>query len=618
MAAPGTPAAPSAAAAAGAAAAALLQRQLAQDGPGGGWTEHQTGDGRKFYFHEDSQTSTWDKPEVLMTAEERANNTKWSEYRIWDGRVFYHNRESKVSCWRMPPELRKMREGISGIDDRPLATTVAEKRRSFINLMKKKGIDATWTWGRVDDDLAEEPEAEALTEAQRKQCFAELVSTCLRARQIAEREKQRSAAHALERLIEERFGSPEHGGTTYEDAKRLLQQEEAWLLVKHETKRQEVFENVMERLEQKQNKLRVEKSSERVVRLARFMGSDPELKRSRLRWKDALRILKKRDELQEEDPPLEALRVWASLRELKPATEHEAENKAKNKPDSHAMRDARQRRDAFMTCLKDYVAKGVLDQRTSWTDFYAQAESENRVVSLREGRGATAMELFDEFQEEMRGGMYVDLIPEKKEEIKEEEKDGPPAKRQRLDDDAAAARRAAAAAAAVGSRTKDESASALDAIIDDGDSSSSEEDDDDPLMGLANAAAAAKVAEAKAATARIAALEKVEEEASSDTEADAGAAASGKPAAAATTGLSLFEEAAAEAEAAEQPAGGGGLSIFEEAAAEVDAETPAPKKKYAAADLMAKKVDELKALCKKHGLPSSGRKQELVDRLAAV
>ena len=44
-------AAPSAAAAAGAAAAALLQRQLLQ-GSGEGWTEHQTGDGRKFFHNE--------------------------------------------------------------------------------------------------------------------------------------------------------------------------------------------------------------------------------------------------------------------------------------------------------------------------------------------------------------------------------------------------------------------------------------------------------------------------------------------------------------------------------------------------------------------------------------
>jgi len=36
------------------------------------------------------------------------------------------------------------------------------------------------------------------------------------------------------------------------------------------------------------------------------------------------------------------------------------------------------------------------------------------------------------------------------------------------------------------------------------------------------------------------------------------------------------------------------------------------------ADLLAKKVDELRAMCRQRSLPVSGRKQELVDRLLAI
>merc|ERR1712176_664467 len=118
-------------------------------------------------------------------------------------------------------------------------------------------------------------------------------------------------------------------GTTFEEAENILGGEEAWKLLKSDVRRDETFQAVMERLEEKHSKARAEKRVERVVRLQRLMASDPELTRSRLRWKDAAAILARRDELHEEEPPLEALRVWASLRDLKPVTEHEAEAKAK-------------------------------------------------------------------------------------------------------------------------------------------------------------------------------------------------------------------------------------------------------------------------------------------------
>eukprot|EP00928_Gymnodinium_smaydae_P087895 TRINITY_DN72081_c0_g1_i1.p1 TRINITY_DN72081_c0_g1~~TRINITY_DN72081_c0_g1_i1.p1 ORF type:complete len:556 (-),score=161.52 TRINITY_DN72081_c0_g1_i1:224-1891(-) len=548
---PGTPAQqPSAAAAAGAAAAALLQRQLAQDGGMGaapadptddGWTEHQTGDGRKFYVHQDTMTSRWEKPEVLMTPEERANQTNWTEYRIWDGRVFYHNKETKVSCWRMPPELRKMREGISGIDDRPLKLTLAEKRRKLLEAMKEKGVDATWTWEAADEAVADDPAAEELTEAQRKQCFAELISFSMRQRMIQERVKQRDAANALEKLIEEHFGAPEDVETTYEQATRQLQDEEAWKLIKSDVRRNEVFQQVMERLEEKHRKARSERRSERVVRLQRLMGSDPELKRARLRWKDAMATLQRRDELQDEEETFEALRVWGSLRDLKPAAEHEAENKARVRPDPEAYREDRKRRDAFLAFLKEAAESGRLTVESSWLELEAAYESnEPRLVAMRDARGATAMEILEEFQEDLRLGNIPGLnlallqdpdhlgqIKREKDgdglmqikteltQIKTEKEDdddkkvGRPAKRQRFSDGDAPV--PAPTPAARTEPAAEENVSALDAIIMGGakpsndaaseNSDDSDDDEDDPLMGVVNAAAAAKRAAAAEAAA---------------------------------------------------------------------------------------------------------------------
>lgn len=325
--------APSAAAAAGAAAAALLQQQQQQQAAGAkggdqqpdGWTEHQTGDGRKFFFHEETQTSTWEKPTALMSPEELKNDTAWREYKIWDGRVFYHNRETKVSCWSMPPEIRRLRGESAGVDERPVPLTVAERRRAFWDLLRERGIDDNWEFKGLEAAMASEPRAEALSEAQRKQCFAELLSFCRRQQRIEAREKERNAANALERLIEDRFSQPEDLSITYEEAATMLENEEAWQLIKSDIRRDEVFQNVMERLETKHQKQRAEKRADRVLRLQRLMATDAELKKPGLEWKDAVAILAQRDELHEEDPPVEALRVWVAVRDLQLGVEATAE-----------------------------------------------------------------------------------------------------------------------------------------------------------------------------------------------------------------------------------------------------------------------------------------------------
>merc|ERR1719499_325154 len=99
-----------------------------------------------------------------MTPEERANDTPWREYKNWDGRSFYVNKETKVSCWSMPPELRKLRGESTGVDDRPVPQSAAERRSAFLELLKEKGVDHTWNWPKVAEETFDEPIALAVTE----------------------------------------------------------------------------------------------------------------------------------------------------------------------------------------------------------------------------------------------------------------------------------------------------------------------------------------------------------------------------------------------------------------------------------------------------------------------
>merc|ERR1712151_592139 len=98
------------------------------------------------------------------------------------------------------------------------------------------------------------------------------------------------------------------------------------------------------------------------------------------------------------------------------------------------------------------VQRGRLMDKTSWSAFEARV-SDPRVTAMRDARGATAMELFEEFQDDLREGRIpnLEVVEEPKEELGE-----PHAKRHRFDDPddspLAAAQAAAAAAAAMAAR----------------------------------------------------------------------------------------------------------------------------------------------------------------------
>jgi len=504
----------------------------------------------------------WEKPDELMTNEERANDTHWREYKIWDGRAFYHNKETKVSCWSMPPELRKLRGESSGIDDRPLPQTNAEKRRIFWDLMKEKGMDDSWSWNAVAEALRDEPLALNLNEAVRKQCFAELVGFQMRKKQIEGRQKDRNAASALERLIEERFPNPEDLGTTYEEASRILASEEAWGLIKSDVRRDEVFQTVMERMEDKHKKARIDSRANRIVRLQRLMASDPELTRSRLRWNDAAAILSSKDEIQEEQPPLDALRVWASLQDLKPTSEHDAEAKAKAlTPDvAKAFRDERKRRDALAPLMKDWAIRGTISANSSWSDFEAVAKADPRLIALQDGPGATAMELFEEFLESLR-------------------RDGPELVLGVVPGSAAAEAIVAASNATIGVKEEEQPRKRQRTGFSEGDEPKQEVMDEDNTNALDALIAGPPAVSMEISEAPVLAAAPMEEEAGEEEE-------------------DPFAE------------------VVTRAAAEKEKRVAAEQATVLTSEqLSTKKVDDLKQLCRDRGLPVSGRKQELVDRL---
>merc|ERR1711973_703866 len=83
---------------------------LKENGDKNVWTEHQSPDGRVYYYNNLTKQSLWDKPDELKTAAEiLLSQCPWKEYKTEEGKTYYHNVTTKESRWVIPPELGELK-----------------------------------------------------------------------------------------------------------------------------------------------------------------------------------------------------------------------------------------------------------------------------------------------------------------------------------------------------------------------------------------------------------------------------------------------------------------------------------------------------------------------------
>lgn len=84
------------------------------------WTEHTAPNGRKYYYNSLLGKSSWEKPDELKTAEEKAlvgSLSAWKQFTAPDGRKYYYNSATKQSSWDPPPELAASTQAVHSQGD---------------------------------------------------------------------------------------------------------------------------------------------------------------------------------------------------------------------------------------------------------------------------------------------------------------------------------------------------------------------------------------------------------------------------------------------------------------------------------------------------------------------
>ncbi|OAC99165.1 hypothetical protein MUCCIDRAFT_148938, partial [Mucor lusitanicus CBS 277.49] len=71
------------------------------------WKEHTTPEGRKYWYNNVTRQSTWEKPDDLLTPEEKVfKGSNWKQYTTPEGKKYYSNSVTKQTVWEVPEELR--------------------------------------------------------------------------------------------------------------------------------------------------------------------------------------------------------------------------------------------------------------------------------------------------------------------------------------------------------------------------------------------------------------------------------------------------------------------------------------------------------------------------------
>nr|CCA30114.1 hypothetical protein NCLIV_070050 [Neospora caninum Liverpool]CEL71360.1 TPA: hypothetical protein BN1204_070050 [Neospora caninum Liverpool] len=339
-----------------------------------GWTEHTGKDGRRYYYN---ATSQWEKPEAMMSDEEKKvyNKLGWIKYSTAEGKEYWFNSYTKKSTWSTPKEVDEYLKQLEEEKEVwPKFTNKAEARRWIVKLFELKKFPPRINWENAVKFLEADKRWESfkiLTRGERKQYFSEFMSQRQKKTADSTRKKKQEARDALSQALQKwQELAP---GTTYIAMADKMHEEDWWNFLT-EQERDDFFQDYMEEFDKRYRELFKKKRKKDVE----MMGRRP---RRAVRHSGAVN--------------------GAQARRFANWVEHGyADERRKRR---HVVfRRERKRRDAFRALLDEAAKKGELTAKTDWPDFVAQIVNDPRYYQMVGQGGSTPRELFDDAVDQLK------------------------------------------------------------------------------------------------------------------------------------------------------------------------------------------------------------------------
>ncbi|TFK26219.1 hypothetical protein FA15DRAFT_667713 [Coprinopsis marcescibilis] len=390
------------------------------------WKEYFSG-GRKYYYNTESKESKWDMPDELLLLLEKVEKdgetspgapkaiTGTPAEGATQGAIVPSGGADPSSSASqpnqqngnnlavgphtggMPPNPNSALPVRPSLPDDPVIPhngflTVEEGEKAFTHLLRKAGVDETWTWDQTMRAIITDPLYKALnTLAEKKACWEKYVSA-LKQKEQEEREARLAKLRpAIRNMLR---GNPNvFHYSTFATADKLFSQHPIWQQARVEAERKLIFEEYVQELKNKEvQEMRASRTRAvgKVVSLFKELDVDVIT-----RWRDA----RKRLEVSEEwsrDPELQqlpTLDILLAFEDYSRVTEREYEDQVR-RAGVEKTRKERKAREGFKALLKELVDSGNIKARCKWKEVYPLFRDDERYLHILGNPGSNPLELF--------------------------------------------------------------------------------------------------------------------------------------------------------------------------------------------------------------------------------
>ncbi|ORY29117.1 hypothetical protein BCR39DRAFT_532681 [Naematelia encephala] len=421
------------------------------------WSEYKNAEGRVYWSHAVTKQSVWEKPDELRTPFERAlGQTDWKSY-VHKDRPYYVNSRTKETKWDMPEEVKALKAKIDAQEEweelraarkqeglpsppplrsespeleatknnalewremsespqrsvPPVETVVIpmggflsheKAEAAFMHLLKKTGVDETWTWDQTMRKIIMDPLYKALdTLAEKKAAFEKF---CVKI--VADRRAEREAKMAKYRpaLVHKLAATHQvKSYSTMKTAEKVMAHDRHWREL-HPDDRRAVLEEYVQGLKNKEEAAECDLRQRNMSLLASILRElDINVGTS---WRAALDMITSSPPFKA-DPSLQLIETIDILsiyddysRQLE--KEHEEESRRYR---IDQVRRGRKAREGFKALLSELETRGDLTRTSKWKNTLPKIRDDPRYTALLGLPGSSPLDLWmdavDDLQEE--------------------------------------------------------------------------------------------------------------------------------------------------------------------------------------------------------------------------
>lgn len=393
------------------------------------WSEATDKEGRTYYFNDETNSTTWEKPEKLLTPLEKLLlKTDWKQYTADGGRTYYYNTKTQESVWEIPEDIQSQLDSLKEKEEKeatPVSMNISdakgfqsiidpnekyhnesplfikhispsspqEAESLFIEMLREHEVDATWSFSKIMDYFIKDPRYWVVEDSlEKKHIFETYLNNRTKEELFKENNSIEKFKDAFLGLL--RSSKSIKYYTRWKTARRLIQDEPIYAhsVISEKVKKQ-TFQEYVDELradhEEADNKLR----EQALIELNEYFKTMNLNLNST--WESTLKSIKSDTRFEQNKHfqvlnQLDLINIYIeSMRTL----QNDYEDRIKKVRKTNYRND-RRARDEYRSLLTELKEAGLLKADTKWSEVFPLVKDDDRFVGLLGRSGSNPIELF--------------------------------------------------------------------------------------------------------------------------------------------------------------------------------------------------------------------------------